>query len=230
MAAGGVIPQPRTYWEKIQSVCRHHDVMVVADEVITGFGRCGVPFGYARYGIEPNVMVVSKLLISSYQPLAAVLISDELYGPIARASDAHGVFRHGFTASGPPVATAVALENLAISSERRLVDRAAELGVVLQSALRRFAGHRVVGEVRGEGLIGAVQLVADRTTGRPFDLPGKAGAILFHKAHEHGLIIRAIGDTIAFCPPLITTEADIGEIAARFERALADTDAALAAG
>lgn len=229
MAAGGVIPPPRTYWEKIQAVCRHHGVMIIADEVITGFGRLGTTFGCDRYGIDPDVMVVSKQLTSSYQPLAAVLISDELHGPIAEASDALGVLGHGFTASGHPVATAVALENLDIIAEKRLVERAAELSPCLQSELRRFAGHPLVGEVRGEGLIGAVELVADKATGRPFEPLGRAGAYLFQRAHDHGLIIRAIGDTIAFCPPLIATEQDIRDIGARFERALADTAAWLAA-
>lgn len=227
MAAGGVMPPPADYWARVQAVCRKYGITVIADEVITGFGRLGATFGSDRLGIDPDIMVVSKQLTSSYQPLAAVLLSDEIFDPIAENTARVGMLGHGFTASGHPVATAVALENLDIIEERGLIARAAELEPILQSALRAYADHPLVGEVRGLGLIGAIELVADKTTKAPFDPIGQVGATMFRKAHEHGLIIRAIGDTIAFCPPLIVTEDEIAQIASRFGRALESTQAEL---
>lgn len=228
MAAGGVMPPPADYWSKMQAVCRKYGIMIIADEVITGFGRLGTTFGCDRLGIDPDIMVVSKQLTSSYQPLAAVLISNEIFDPIAENTDRIGMLGHGFTASGHPVATAVALENLNIMEERGLVARAAALEPVFQSALREYADHPLVGEVRGLGLIGAIELVADKAIKAQFDPVGRVGAAMFQKSHEQGLIIRAIGDTIAFCPPLIVTESDIAEIASRFGRALEATAAELA--
>jgi 4-aminobutyrate--pyruvate transaminase len=230
MGAGGVIVPPATYWEKIQAVCRKYGILIVADEVITGFGRLGRPFGSNRFGIDPDIMVVSKQITSSYMPLAAVLISDELYGPIAGNSAKVGVLGHGFTASGHPVATAVGLENLRIIEERGLIARAAELEPLLQSSLRAYADHPLVGEVRGVGMIAAVELVADKATKAPFDPVGKAAGLVFRFGHDHGVIVRAIGDSVAFCPPLVSTEDDIRQIVARFGRALEDAAKVLAAG
>ncbi len=228
MGAGGVIPPPATYWQKIQEVCRRHDVLVVADEVINGFGRLGTMFACDHYGIAPDVLVLSKQLTSSYAPLAAVLISDRLYQGIADNSGRIGSFGHGFTATGHPVSCAVANENLDIIEERGLVANAAASGAIMQRELGRFAAHPLVGEVRGVGLIAAVELVADKTSKRRFDPVGRAGAYLYGKAHEHGLIVRAIGDQIAFCPPMIITAAETVDMVERFGRALEDTAAWLA--
>ncbi|HEX4766154.1 MAG TPA: aspartate aminotransferase family protein [Lichenihabitans sp.] len=230
IGAGGVLPPPAAYWEKVQAVCRRHDVLVVADEVITGFGRLGTMFACDHYGIRPDMLVLSKQLTSSYLPLAAVLVSDALYQGIADGSERNGTFGHGFTGSGHPVATAVALENLDIIEERGLVANAARCGARLQAALREFASHPLVGEVRGVGLIAGVELVADKASKRKFDPPGRVGAHAFAKGHDHGLIIRAAGDTICFCPPLIVTEADVDEIARRFGLLLDDTAAWVSAG
>ncbi|GGC44859.1 aspartate aminotransferase family protein [Chelatococcus reniformis] len=230
MGAGGVLVPPRTYWQKVQEVCRRYDVLVVADEVINGFGRLGTLFACETFDIKPDLLVVSKQITSSYQPLAAVLFSDAVYQAIADQTERLGNFGHGFTASGHPVATAVGLENLAIIEERGLVANAAKVGARLQAGLATFADHPLVGEVRGIGLIGAVELVADKATKAKFDPPGKVGLYLFERAQEHGLIVRAIADTIAFCPPLIITEAQIDEVLARFGRALDDTQAWVVAG
>ncbi len=230
IGAGGVLPPPATYWEKVQAVCRRHDVLVVADEVINGFGRLGTMFACDHYGIRPDILVVSKQLTSSYMPIAAVLFSDAIYQGVADGSARLGTFGHGFTASGHPVATAVAMENLDIIEERGLVANAAAMGEVLQAKLRAFAGHPLVGEVRGVGLIAGVELVADKATRAKFDPVGKVGAHLYARGHEHGLVIRAIGDTICFCPPLIVTEADVGEIVDRFALALDDTATWVASG
>jgi 4-aminobutyrate--pyruvate transaminase len=221
MGAGGVILPPRTYWEKIQAVCRRHDVLVVADEVITGFGRTGRMFGSQTYGIVPDILVLSKALTSSYIPLSALVFTDAIYQALAENSATIGVFAHGFTASGHPLATAVAMENLDIIEERGLVEHAAGLSPHFQARLRAFAAHPYVGEARGIGLIGALELVADKATKAGFAQPGAVGARLAELAQEEGLIIRAIGDIIAFCPPLVIEGFEIDEMFDRFARALA---------
>ena len=223
MGAGGVIVPPRTYWQKVQQVCRKYDVLVIADEVITGFGRTGKPFGCLTYDIKPDILVVSKQITSSYMPLAAILISDDLYQGIADNSAKIGTLGHGFTTSGHPVALAVALENLKVIEERKLMENAATVGVRLQKKLRDFADHPLVGEVRGVGLIAAVEFVADKASKTPFAATVGVAAYVAERAQEHGLLVRNIGDCVAFCPPMITTEAQIDEIAARFAKALADT-------
>ncbi len=221
MGAGGVILPPRGYWRAMQDICRRHDILVVADEVITGFGRTGAMFGSQTYGIEPDILVVSKALTSSYFPLSAVLISDAVYQAVADNSNAIGVFAHGFTASGHPVGTAVAMENLDIFEERDLVGAARRLAPRFQQRLQGFAGHDHVGEARGVGLIGALEFVADKATKAAFEKPGAYGARLAELCQEEGLIIRAIGDVIAFCPPLVITEDEVDSMFDRFERALA---------
>lgn len=226
MAAGGVIVPPAGYWERVQAVCRKYDVLVVADEVITGFGRLGHMFGCERFNIEPDLQVLSKQLTSSYMPLAAVLMTDELYDAIADGSEAIGTLGHGFTGSGHPVATAVALENLKVIEERDLISHAARMGEMLRDGLGRLRDHPLVGEVRGCGLIAAVELVADKPTKRPFEPQGRLGTYVFDQAHEHGLILRNIRDTIAFCPPLIVSDHEIAEIVDRFARTLEDAVAA----
>lgn len=230
MSAGGVLPAPEGYWQKVQEICRRHDILVVADEVITGFGRLGTTFGCDYYGIKPDILVVSKQITSSYQPLAAVIMSDALYKAIADNSGKIGTFGHGYTASGHPVATAVALENLAIFEERGLIDNAAAMGRVLQKRLRDLNAHPLVGEVRGVGLIAGVELVADKATKARFAEPGKVGGYVFARAHHHGLIVRNILDTLAFCPPLIITESQIEDMVQAFERTLDDTVQWIAAG
>jgi 4-aminobutyrate---pyruvate transaminase len=220
MGAGGVIPPPRTYWERVQAICRRHDILIVADEVITGFGRTGRTFGSQYYDISPDVLVVSKALTSSYLPLSAVIFSDAIYQVVADNSAKIGVFAHGFTASGHPVATAVAMENLDIIEEKGLVANAAALSPRFLARLETFAEHPYVGEARGVGLIGALELVADKPTKAGFAQAGSVGARLAELCHEEGLIIRAIGEMIAFCPPLVITDAEIDEMFDRFGRAL----------
>lgn len=223
MGAGGVIVPPRTYWEKIQRICKRYDILVIADEVICGFGRTGNMFGSQTFDIQPDIMVLSKQLSSSYQPLAAILINEQVFQGIADQSHSLGTLGHGFTGSGHPVATAVALENLTIIEEENLVEHAAEMGKLLHKGLHQFADHPLVGEIRGCGLIAAVELVADRTTKAPFQSLGTLGKHMAARAQEHGMISRAMGDALAFCPPLIVQEAEIGLILQRFAQALDDT-------
>ncbi|MEI4484797.1 aspartate aminotransferase family protein [Frigidibacter sp. MR17.14] len=220
MGAGGVLPPPEGYWEGVEKICRANDILLVSDEVINGFGRLGTPFGCQKYGFTPDIMSVSKQMSSSYMPIAAVLFSDPVFNAIADNSHKIGTFGHGYTASSHPVATAVALENLKIIEERDLMGNARRLAPRLQDGMRRFADNPLVGEVRGTGLIAAVELVADKATKAMFDPVGKVGARASVIGHEEGLIFRAIGDTLALCPPLICTEADIDEILVRMGRTL----------
>ncbi|WP_370159674.1 aspartate aminotransferase family protein [Limimaricola soesokkakensis] len=220
MAAGGVMPPPAGYWKGIEALCRKHDILLIADEVINGFGRLGSSFGAVHYGFTPDIMVLSKQLTSSYMPLAAVVFSEKVYDAIADNTGRIGTFGHGFTASGHPVATAVGLENLKIIEERVLMGNATRMGARLQEGLRQYADHPLVGEVRGAGLIAGLELVADKTSKRAFDPVGKVGLAAFEIGHEEGMIIRNVGDTLALCPPLIVTEGDIDEIVARMGRIL----------
>jgi 4-aminobutyrate---pyruvate transaminase len=230
MAAGGVMPPPEGYWPGIEALCRKYDILLVADEVICGFGRLGSPFGAEHYGFTPDIMVLSKQITSSYMPLAAIVFSEEVYTAIAENSHKIGTFGHGHTASGHPVATAVGLENLAIFEERDLVGNAARLGVPFQDGLRKLADHPLVGEVRGAGLIAGIELVADKDTGKPFDAPGTVGLRAFEIGHEEGLICRNIGDTLALCPPMIVTEEDVSEIVRRMGRIIDRTHEWVRAG
>ncbi|MBN7808402.1 aspartate aminotransferase family protein [Agrobacterium rosae] len=229
MSAGGVLPPPAGYWEGVERICRANDILIVSDEVICGFGRLGTPFGCQKYGFTPDIMTLSKQITSSYMPFAAVMFSDAIYQAIADNSEKIGAFGHGFTASGHPVASAVALENLAIIEERDLMGNAARLEAQFQAGLQSFADHPLVGEARGAGLIGAVELVADKRTRRPFEKIGKAGALASTIGHEEGLIFRSIGDQLALCPPLIVTADDVTEIMTRMGRTLERLPAAMAA-
>lgn len=223
MGAGGVIVPPETYFEKVQAVLDKHDVLFIDDEVICGFGRTGAPFGFDAFDLEPDSVSLAKALSSAYQPLSAVVIKDEIYQAFVDAAPAMGMFGHGFTYSGHPVACAVALKTLEIYERDKLFERAAQLAPQFQERLARFRDHPLVGEVRGRGLIGAVELVADKQARRPFDPAGRVGAEVLSHCHANGLICRAIGDVMAFCPPLIVTSAQIDEIFDKFERAMAAT-------
>ena len=229
MGAGGVMPPPQGYWQGIEALCRKYDILLVADEVINGFGRLGSSFGAVHYGFKPDLMVVSKQITSSYAPLAAVLFTEAVYGAIADNSAKIGTFGHGFTCSGHPLAMAVALENLKIIEERDLMGQAARVGAFMQKELRKLASHPLVGEVRGEGLIAGLELVEDKSSKRSFDPQLKVGLKAFTLAQRNGLVVRAIGDTIALCPPLIITEAQVQEVIARLKTTLDQTAAALSA-
>ncbi|MFQ5776226.1 MAG: aspartate aminotransferase family protein [Kiloniellaceae bacterium] len=223
MGAGGVIVPPRTYWDKIQPVLKKYDVLLIADEVICGFGRTGNMFGCQTYGIKPDIIALAKALSSAYLPISAVLISDPIYRVVADNTAKIGTFGHGFTYTGHPVPAAVALEAVKIYEERDIVGHVRRVAPALQDGLRRFADHPMVGEVRGVGLIAAAELVADRETKAPFDPPGTVGGYLAGRAQAHGLIVRNLQDTIAFSPPLVITEEQIEAMMERFGRALDET-------
>ena len=218
--AGGVVVPPAGYWEKIQAVLHKYDILLVADEVICGFGRTGNMFGSQTYDIEPDILVLSKALSSSYLPISALLLNEKVFDPIARESDRIGVLGHGFTAGGHPVAAAVALENIKIIEERELVRNAAVAGEQLIRGLRTFADHPLVGEIRGVGLLAAVELVTDKASKAPWDAPGKLGAAAAALLQQNGVISRNMGDALAFCPPLIISRAEVEALIHLFGKTL----------
>ncbi len=214
MGAGGVIIPPVGYFEKIQAVLKKYDVLLVADEVICGFWRTGNYWGSGTLNVQPDIITCAKAISSSYLPISAVMVNERIFQGLSNESHAIGTFGHGFTYSGHPVPAAVAVETLKIYDELKIGDHVRAVGPVLQSELRRrFAGHPLVGEVRGVGLIGAVELVADKANHTNFDPAMKTGARLAKICEANGVISRALpGDALAFSPPLIITEAEIHEM------------------
>jgi 4-aminobutyrate--pyruvate transaminase len=223
MGAGGVLLPPATYWEKVQAVLRKYDVLLIADEVICGFGRTGEMWGSTTYGLQPDMIACAKALSSGYMPIGAVMVSDAIYQALVQQSEKIGVFSHGFTYSGHPVSSAVALETLKIYEQDDMLSHVRSMAPRMQAALRGFSDHPLVGEVRGIGLVGALELVADKAAKTPFDPAEAVGPFLIKRAHHHGVILRALGDSIAFCPPLIIKEAEIDLMFERFALALGDT-------
>ena len=224
LGAGGVIVPPKGYYEAIQPVLKRHDIMLIDDEVICGFGRTGKPFGMQTLNMQPDTVSLAKAISSAYLPLSAVGIPDRLYEPLVELAPEVGNFAHGFTYSGHPVCAAVALRNLELMEEQDLFAHAERMSAPFQHRLKSLGAHPLVGDARGVGLIGALELVADKQTKANF--AGSAGIGLFAQqaAQRHGLLTRALGgDVLALCPPLIVTEAQVHEIFDKLELALADT-------
>ncbi|MCC7272559.1 MAG: aspartate aminotransferase family protein [Alphaproteobacteria bacterium] len=228
MGAGGVLLPPATYFEKIQPILKKYDILFIADEVICGFGRTGNMWGSQTFALKPDILVCAKALSSAYLPISAVMISEGIYQALVRQSEKIGVFAHGFTYSGHPVSSAVALETLKIYEERDIVGHVRKIAPRMQKHLRSFADRPLVGECRGTGLIGAIELVADKKSHAPFDAKLGVGPYLAARAQDHGLILRAMGDAIGFCPPLIIGEDELDEMFRRFDSALGETEKWLA--
>ncbi|MGV8937356.1 MAG: aspartate aminotransferase family protein [Allorhizobium sp.] len=228
--AGGVVVPARGYWEKIQAVLNKYDILLAADEVICGFGRTGNMFGSQTFNIRPDIMILSKQLSSSYLPSSAVLINERMFQPIMTESDRIGTLGHGFTGGGHPVASAVALETIRIIEEENLVAHAALMGERLRSGLKKLEDHPLVGEVRGVGLLAAVELVSDKVAKKGLDAPGQLGGLANSHLLAAGVISRNMGDALAFCPPLIIKESEVDDLLERFERALNATLDVLPAG
>ncbi len=228
-ASSGVTIPPRGYYEKIQAVLKRYDVLFLADEVVTGFCRTGNMFGCETMGIKPDAMTLAKGLTSAYQPLAAIVISDEIYQGMKKGADeTAGFFAHGATYSGHPVACAVGLRVMELIEERQILDHVRRVSKRFVERIHGFADHPMVGEVRAVGLIGAIELVADKATRRFFEPMGSVSAQVLERAQEqYGLIFRnvVLGDVCAFSPPLIITEAEIDDVFDRFGRALDDVAA-----
>lgn len=223
MGAGGVLLPPATYFEKVQEILKKYDILFIADEVICGFGRTGEMWGSTTYNLKPDMITCAKALSAGYMPIGAVMVTEAIFEALVKQSEKIGVFSHGFTCTGHPVTSAVALETLRIYEQDGILDHVRRRAPQMQAGLRRFAGHPLVGEVRGIGLIGAVELVANKSTRASFDPKAAVGPYLVKRGHQHGVILRPLGDSIAFCPPLIINEAEISLMLERFGLALDDT-------
>src|SRR5882672_1886902 len=221
MGAGGVIVPPKTYFEKIGRVCAAHDLYVISDEVICGFGRLGRNFGCEALGFRPHALSVAKALSSAYLPIAGVMLPEIMYQALLSESRKLGGFHHGFTYSGHPVAAAVAVKTLEIYARDKIFERAAARIPQLQQHLKRLGEHPLVGEARGLGLMGGLELVADKRSKRAFDPKLGVAMQCVAAAQAEGLIVRALaGDTISLCPPLIISAQELDLLFERLSRAL----------
>ena len=216
--AGGVIVPPASYWPEVQKICKQYNILLIADEVICGFGRTGQWFGSQTFDIKPDIMTIAKGITSGYLPLSAVMVGDRVAEVLWEKG---GEFAHGFTYSGHPVACAVALENIAILEEENLVQKVREeSGPYLQQKLATLAEHPLVGEVRGIGLLGAVELVADKASHARFSPEGRAGTICRDHCVKQNVVSRAVRDTMVLSPPLTISKEEIDELIARLGRAI----------
>jgi 4-aminobutyrate---pyruvate transaminase len=221
MGAGGAVLPPETYFEKIHAVLDRYDVLCIADEVITGFGSLGTPFGAPRVGMRPDTISFAKALTSAYMPLGGVMVNEAMYQAMLDESRKIGTFGHGFTYAGHPVAAAVAVKTLEIYERERIFEGVRRKAPRFESRIAALADHPLVGEARGLGLIGGLEIVADKRTKAQFDPLQGVAAKAAGFAQAEGLIVRALfGDRIAVCPPLVIGEAEIDELFDRLGRAL----------
>ena len=221
--AAGVVVAPDSYYPAVQNVLRKHDILFWADEVICGFGRTGSDFGSTTMGIKPELMSLAKQLSAAYIPVSAAIIPGFMYEAMREPSNQLGIFGHGYTYTGHPVAAAAALKAIEIYQRENLFEHAAKMGDYMQSRLQEFSEHPLVGEVRGKGLIAAVELVANKERREGF-ADGKVGAMTKQFCQDQGLLIRAVsGNCLAFCPPLIINDEQIDEMIFMFEAALKQT-------
>ncbi len=222
MGAGGVLLPPADYFDRVQAILKKHDILFIADEVICGFGRTGEWWGCDTYNIKPDMITSAKQLSSAYQPIGAVLVSNQMYDAFEAYSSELGMFGTGNTYGGHPVASAVALETLKIYEERDLVDMVKQRSPHFLERLQALQNHPLVGDARGVGLIGAIELVKDKDTKEQFEPSEKMNAKVVAAAKERGLVVRATpGDSVAFCPPLIINDDEIDELFDAMSDALA---------
>jgi 4-aminobutyrate--pyruvate transaminase len=221
MGAGGVIVPPKTYFARISEVCRKYDVYMISDEVICGFGRLGEKFGCALLGFDAHSISIAKALTSAYVPMAAVTVPEAMYQALVDQSRKIGAFGHGFTYSGHPLAAAVALKTLEIYERDRIPDAVARKSLQFLARLSALGQHPLVGEARGLGLVGALELAADKASKRPFEPKAGVGLRTIQFAEEEGLIVRSLaGDVISLCPPLVISGEEIDLLFERLGRAL----------
>ncbi|MCP5155852.1 MAG: aminotransferase class III-fold pyridoxal phosphate-dependent enzyme [Ectothiorhodospiraceae bacterium] len=231
MGVGGILVPPDGYWPAIREVCDRHDVLLVADEVVTGFGRLGVDFGSDLYGIRPDLITIAKGITSGYFPLAGSIVNDKVWAVLEEGSRKLGPFSHGYTYAGHAVGAAVAMANLDIIEREGLVENARTTGAYLNRRLAEALGdHPLVGEVRGAGLLACVELVADRARRIGFDPALGVGRRVAAACRERGLIVRPLpaGDMIGFSPPLVITPEEVDEVVSRARAAVDDVAGALA--
>ena len=215
MGTGGLVPPPAGYWQAIQPVLKKHDILLIADEVVTGFGRLGSMFGSEHYDIEADIITIAKGLTSAYAPLSGSIVSNKVWDVLMKGTDETGPIGHGWTYSAHPIGAAAAIANLKLVDDLNLVENAGVVGSHFTSAMRDALGdHPNVGEIRGEGLLMAVEFVEDRETRRFFDPSRKIGPTIAGELLKNGVIARAMpqGDIIGFAPPLCLTDAEAQQI------------------
>lgn len=220
MGSGGVVLPPATYFEKIQPILRRHDILFVVDEVITGFGRLGETWGSQVYDLQPNMITCAKGLSSGYVPISALMIDERLWQACLEGSGGVGVFGHGFTYTGHPVAAAVALATLDLYDELDILPHVREMGARLQAGLAAYRDHPLVGEIRGIGLLATVEIVAEKASKTPFAPSANVGLVIERHAQDHGVILRALGDALTTSPPLVSEAAVIDAIVEAYGVAL----------
>ena len=225
MGAGGVIVPPAGYYAAVKEVLDEHDIIMIDDEVINGFGRTGEWWGCQSLGMTPTTISAAKQLTAAYAPLGAVMVPEDIYQAYVDHSAKIGTFGHGFTYGGHPLGCALGVKAIEIYQKRDILGHVRALSPVFAARLDALKEHPLVGEVRHCGLVGGVELVADKATKRPFDPKKGVGAQVAKILEGHGLILRAIGDTIALCPPMVITEAELNELFDRLDKGLADGEA-----
>ena len=225
-AAGGIIVPPPTYFPNLREICRAHDVLLVADEVICGFGRTGRWFGVDNWSVVPDMLTIGKGLTSGYMPLSGVAVGGGIYEVLTTRPEEF-TFWQGFTYNAHPGCCAAALQTIEILEKENLIEHAQRMGRRLLDRLRPVESSPIVGEVRGLGLLTGVEIVADRKTRAPFP-DGRGSALVRRHCLEHGLIVRAISDTIALSPPLVISESEIDHVADIITGAVRKAEAELA--
>lgn len=224
MGAGGVIPPPATYFDKVQAVLKKYDILLIADEVICAFGRLGEMFGCDKYNMKPDLVSLAKALSSAYMPIGAVLVSPEITEVIYSQSNKLGSFSHGFTYSGHPVSCAVALESLKLYKERNIVQKVQNIAPRFQDGLKAFADSPIIGEIRGTGLIIGTEFTDNKSPNDPFPPEWGVAAYFGKQCEKNGMLVRVAGDNIMICPPLIISEDEIDELISKYGRALKATE------
>ncbi|GAV74584.1 Aminotran_3 domain-containing protein [Cephalotus follicularis] len=224
MGAGGVIPPPATYFEKIQAVVRKYDVLFIADEVICAFGRLGTMYGCDKYNIKPDLVSLAKALSSAYMPIGAVLVSPEVSEVIYSQSNKLGSFSHGFTYSGHPVSCAVAREAIKIYKERNITEQVNRVAPIFQEGLKAFSDSPIIGEIRGTGLILGTEFANNKSPNDPFPPEWGVGAYFGAQCEKLGMLVRVAGDNIMMSPPLVISPEEIDELISKYRRALMATE------
>ena len=217
LGTGGIVPPPAGYWDAIQEVLNRHDILLIADEVVTGFGRLGTMFGSDHYGLKPDLITIAKGLTSAYAPLSGSIVSDRMWKVLEQGTDENGPIGHGWTYSAHPICAAAGVANLKLIDDLNLVSNAAEVGGYLNASMKEALGdHPNVGDIRGEGLLCAVEYVADKADATPLDPAAKGGAAISAAMLERGVIARAMpqGDITGFAPPFCITRAEVDTVVA----------------
>jgi L-2,4-diaminobutyrate transaminase len=226
LGTGGIVPPPEGYWAAIQEVLHKHDILLVADEVVTGFGRLGSMFGSDHYGMSPDLITIAKGLTSAYAPLSGSIVGDRMWKVLEQGTDENGPIGHGWTYSAHPVGAAAGVANLKLLDDLNLIQNAGEVGAYLNTQMRAALGaHRHVGEVRGEGMLCAVEFVQDRDKRQFFDAAEKVGPRVAAALMGHGVIARAMpqGDILGFAPPFCLTHAQADEVVEKTAKAIVET-------